>query len=274
MLDINKIRAVLLDDYDKLEDLGISSFSLYECAYIICENGYYNGNINVSCSQTFPSFSESFYKILEKPILEMTNRLIEAIHKGVLQALIIKRNPDESIIPESTIIELSVLEKWAEERSLLDFTSEYNETVGYYCGDLFGAAESAIENERLKYKFPEKFKHANNKVDFEILKISHENSRLNETIEQLESKVEELEAAMNVNEKDKPLTTREKDTLLKMIVAMAIDVYGYNPDSPRGNAVKDIENALLEIGMAVSQDTIRTKLKEAKELLPQDWQKP
>ncbi len=66
-----------------------------------------------------------------------------------------------------------------------------------------------------------------------------------------------------------PLGTRERDTLLYLIAAMAIEKYGYSPKK-RNTAVSQIRNDLDRIGVdRISDETIRNKLKEASELVPQ-----
>jgi hypothetical protein len=71
----------------------------------------------------------------------------------------------------------------------------------------------------------------------------------------------------------KPLATREKETLLKMIIAMAIDGYGYGPNSSKSPTPKELADAVHGQGLDLDVDTIRAKLKEAAALLPSNWQK-
>lgn len=75
-------------------------------------------------------------------------------------------------------------------------------------------------------------------------------------------------------QKPKPLLTREKETLLKIIIGMAIDAYGYDPRATRSPFPKELEGILGGLDISVSDDTIRDKLKEAMELLPQTPEKP
>lgn len=68
---------------------------------------------------------------------------------------------------------------------------------------------------------------------------------------------------------DTPLGTRERDTLLYLIAAMALEKYGYSPNK-RNTAVSQIGDDLERIGVErLSDETIRNKLKEASELVPQ-----
>ena len=62
---------------------------------------------------------------------------------------------------------------------------------------------------------------------------------------------------------EEPLSTKERNTLLKMVVAMAIKGYSYDPASAKSEAAKEIETDIDALGMSVSDDTIRKYLKEA-----------
>ena len=64
----------------------------------------------------------------------------------------------------------------------------------------------------------------------------------------------------------KPLMTRERDTLLKLIAGMALAGYGYDPKAAKSPTVKEIWDDLALRGILLDQDTIRSKLKEAARL--------
>lgn len=70
---------------------------------------------------------------------------------------------------------------------------------------------------------------------------------------------------------DKPLGERERNTLLRMIVGMAIRGYGYDPDAARSDLPKTIAADLSDLGLECSDQTVREKLKEARDFLPGDW---
>ena len=70
-------------------------------------------------------------------------------------------------------------------------------------------------------------------------------------------------------EKQGSLSTREKDTLLTIIATMAAQKYGYTPlkkNQAAGKIVTEMEKMGLE---PLSSETVRKKLKEASELVPQ-----
>lgn len=79
----------------------------------------------------------------------------------------------------------------------------------------------------------------------------------------------ELLAAASVGESAKPdLGTRERETLLKLLIGMAIAGYKYSPEEGRSHAPAEIASDLQRLGIAVSDDTVRKWLKEARALLP------
>jgi hypothetical protein len=64
-------------------------------------------------------------------------------------------------------------------------------------------------------------------------------------------------------EAEKPLSTSERNSLLKIILGMAMAGYKYDPAASRSSVTKEIETDLTTMGMRVTDDTIRGYLKEA-----------
>jgi hypothetical protein len=64
--------------------------------------------------------------------------------------------------------------------------------------------------------------------------------------------------------------TRERDSLLKLVLGMAIDGYGFDPKAPRSPTARELSDHLQRLGLSLSDDTIRAYLTEAKALLPGD----
>jgi hypothetical protein len=69
---------------------------------------------------------------------------------------------------------------------------------------------------------------------------------------------------------EKPLSTRERDTLLKLVIGMAVKKYKFDPQANRGTAVPAIVDDLNCIGITLDQKTVRKWLNEGAELLPRD----
>lgn len=87
-----------------------------------------------------------------------------------------------------------------------------------------------------------------------------------EPANELLSEYEKIEKPQN----KESLKTIERNTLLKIIIAMAIEKYGYTPNKSN-HAATDISDSTNFYGIRVSDDTIRHWLKVAvDEVLPQD----
>jgi hypothetical protein len=67
---------------------------------------------------------------------------------------------------------------------------------------------------------------------------------------------------------------REKTSLSKLLVAVAIDAYGYDPTARRSPIPNEIQNIAAALGLTVSTDTIRQYLQMGARHLPRDWKPP
>lgn len=67
---------------------------------------------------------------------------------------------------------------------------------------------------------------------------------------------------------EKPLSTRERDSLLKLVIGMAVGGYGFEPGASRSEQTAAIATDLATSGVALDVDTVRKWLKQASELLP------
>ena len=66
------------------------------------------------------------------------------------------------------------------------------------------------------------------------------------------------------------LGTLERESLLKLVIGMAIEGYKYSPDAARNTATADIANDLAKLGLTMTDDTVRKWLKQAaKTVLPE-----
>ena len=82
----------------------------------------------------------------------------------------------------------------------------------------------------------------------------------------------ELEELRSTQEKKKDLSTRERSTVKRLIIGLAIHGYKYNPKADRNSATKEIADDLERSGIPLDVDTVRKWLKESAEELPSDWQ--
>lgn len=66
---------------------------------------------------------------------------------------------------------------------------------------------------------------------------------------------------------DKPLDPRERSTMLKMIITMAVQGYRYNPKAERSTIPSEIESDMNLLGVGINLETIRKHLRSGSELL-------
>lgn len=86
-----------------------------------------------------------------------------------------------------------------------------------------------------------------------------------ERAEGLEIALTELMAAV---EAEKPLSTRERQKLLQILLGMAIACYGHDPRATRTTTASAILTDLDTVGISVSDDTIRKYLRDSAEFAP------
>lgn len=66
---------------------------------------------------------------------------------------------------------------------------------------------------------------------------------------------------------DKPLDARERSTMLKMIITMAVEGYRYNPKAERSTIPSEIESDMNLLGVGITLETIRKHLRSGSALL-------
>lgn len=122
------------------------------------------------------------------------------------------------------------------------------------------------------------------KAAFDALKeasadeIEHFRHRLGEADTELRHVREELDALRSAAEESKikagegrkltDLTTREVESLLKLVIGMAVQGYRFDPKAGRNSATKEIADDLAELGISLDVDTVRKWLQRASEHLP------
>lgn len=105
----------------------------------------------------------------------------------------------------------------------------------------------------------------------EIKKLRSENQELRNKITALEASQRDLQeeiAALKHQDKENTIHPKEKESMLKIIVGMAIKGYCYKPKASKNSAVKDIVNDISACELSCDSDTVRKFLKEACALLP------
>ncbi|MCB1518919.1 MAG: hypothetical protein KDJ19_15060 [Hyphomicrobiaceae bacterium] len=85
-----------------------------------------------------------------------------------------------------------------------------------------------------------------------------------------EKLMEELQKARTKSKPEKILGTKERDSLLKLVIGMAKGGYGFVPDATRSPIAGEIASDLALAGIPLDEDTVRKYLVQAKQFLPQD----
>lgn len=67
---------------------------------------------------------------------------------------------------------------------------------------------------------------------------------------------------------EKALASRERETLLKLVISMAVGGYGHDVAAKKTDTVSRIMEDVERRGLSISDETVRKYLKEAAELLP------
>ncbi|MCI5060200.1 MAG: hypothetical protein MRY79_03910 [Alphaproteobacteria bacterium] len=87
--------------------------------------------------------------------------------------------------------------------------------------------------------------------------------------EQLEGLIQEKRTQPAQNpDIPKPLHTKERESLLKLVICLAIEGYRYDPKAMRNDAVQEIARDLEKYEIPLNPDTIRKYLKDGAEILP------
>ncbi len=101
--------------------------------------------------------------------------------------------------------------------------------------------------------------------EVEVRKLSEEPAALKERLAALEASIHES------SKTDQLLAALERDSLLKLVIGMAIFGYKYDPRAERNKAVPEIAEDLAKLGVSLDIGTVRKWLKEAAELVPGDF---
>ncbi len=249
----------------KLPAFGIAAFNVLEAAEFIAKLLCLEGRLDKSVPDEEEQYclnNPILSSLLSDEIKEYKDAIISGIEKGTLRTLHTSRDIRDQVDEEKTYIDIDVLHDWFSQRGIEisgDFYAEYIDSI---CEVHSAAIEAIIiKEDKIKRKIRDDC-------------ISPDQDK----IYMLERRILELESQApkedSEDNKNNNLKTRERDTLLKMIIGMAVDSYGYDPNASRSPIPKEISDILAQKGMPLDQDTVRKWLKEAAELWPRDTEKP
>jgi hypothetical protein len=242
----------------KLPAFGIAAFNVPDAARfvakILCLEGLLDKHVPDEEDQ-YCLNNPILDSLLEKEIQEYETAILSGIEKSTLKTLHTSRDIHDQVDGGETYVDIDALHDWFSERGIEisgDFYAQYLDQV---CEIHSAAIESiVIYEDKIRRKIRDDF-----------------GSPDKEKIYMLERKLRDFESQLPKEPvQEKTLGTREHQTLQKMIIGMAKDAYGYDPRASRSPFHKELEGVLDGLGISVSDDTIRDKLKEAAELLPQN----
>jgi hypothetical protein len=87
----------------------------------------------------------------------------------------------------------------------------------------------------------------------------------------LQEKTQQLAELSAFVEGSPSLSTKERDSLLKLVIAMAVRGYKYKPAAAKNSATQEIAEDLIALGLTLDVDTIRKWLREGSQMLPSDF---
>ena len=67
---------------------------------------------------------------------------------------------------------------------------------------------------------------------------------------------------------EKPLHTKERESLLKLVIGMAVIGYVYDPSATKSDKPQEIADDLANLGLDLDVDTVRKYLRQGCELMP------
>lgn len=91
--------------------------------------------------------------------------------------------------------------------------------------------------------------------------LAEKNERIGEILKQIDA----LQNASPPAPKEPG--TRERDSMLRIIIGMAVGGYGYDPTASKSAATKEIAGDVHARGLSIDEDTVRKYLMEARQLL-------
>lgn len=103
--------------------------------------------------------------------------------------------------------------------------------------------------------------------DAALAEMRAENARLAVALDEAQRGQVVRAATVKPAPVERPLAARERETLYKIMITMAVAGYGHVPGK-RSDVIKEILDDATKLGLQLGDDTVREKLKEAAELLP------
>ncbi|MDO9334872.1 MAG: hypothetical protein Q7T61_00590 [Caulobacter sp.] len=141
--------------------------------------------------------------------------------------------------------------------------------------ELVEAVEAAGGDLRDWQDFYNKLKEASDRSDAAYeARVAAQEAHIAALQSRIETVVRSMAAAAQSKPSESPapvapeLRTRERDSLLKLVIGMAVGAYSYDPKAGRSPTVSEIADDLARAGVSLDADTVRKYVTEAKQYLP------
>lgn len=247
-----------LEDSFELAGLGIGYLNLNDAAELACRCMLCEGYIEINEDIEVVSLHDKKLKVLlQADIDKMIARLSKAVKEKTLKAIIISREFDESLIAEQAYVKDNDLAAWFEERNRHLGDLYYDDYLDYNYS-MYRAAHEAIESYKLNCKNP-KFKTDVPDAKYHDLYLK---------IHDLENQLLQKESHTS----SKALHPKSRTSLLKMLLAIAVSKYHYDPRKAKNSATSNIANHIRELGMSLDEDTVAKWLSEAADVLDGEYE--
>lgn len=132
----------------------------------------------------------------------------------------------------------------------------------------FPMPEALVDAAKAIHRLEVDWKGEYQKLKEKFEKYAQETSENFENFATLTSNLEGTVSTEFAKAKAGSLGARERESLLKLVIGMAIKGYGHDPHKSRTSTASEIASDLAALGIALSDDTVRAYLQEARDLLP------
>lgn len=258
------------DFIDGVPDFGLWHLTVKDAAALIATDLWFQGGISVKVKKadSYEPGDPKLQKSLSKHCEEFEKRLTAAIDKGSLRAVKIHRDLKENLHTGITLIDYDCLARWLVERG-----HAFGEAFEHYSNQEVEIHHRVLDEIYLMRMMNKPnalpFMNASetgensdragvNELRANVSELITENIKLTLKNKKLEEKLHGVRES-SPKKKERPLSTRERRTLLTIIAALCskakIDYHDH------GVAIR-ISKLTEEIGAVVSDDTIRQIIKE------------
>jgi len=260
-----------------LPDFGLLSVTIDTAAELVALELWELGEYpDIKAPEEFDDnfFDPRLLSALKQQIAEQKQRLLGAIDVHRLPIEIESRNFDERLETNNCYLSLQALMDWMMARGVesgvtLRYVESLNTAREYLCDQVNNLQTLARSStEVLGEWYPPRTSESDDEGEVSAeaatssidraayYKLLVENQRLRD---QLATKGEEP--------KERPIKTSERKALRRLVIAMAKKGFGWDPQK-RNGAVGEITKALQDVGIEMSDDSVRSYLNAAKDELP------